>query len=150
MLCPGSINTLKENIMAKRQSLETRFNQKYKINEVTDCWEWQNATNNIGYGFIRDGKKMRTAHRVSHELHLGDIPKGSVVCHSCDNPKCVNPDHLWTGTMRDNHNDMVSKGRRRSRCKGTKMPIGTCKHCGITQAVNLIGRNHNDKCKHKP
>lgn len=137
--------------MAKQKlPIEQRFVSKYIINEVTECWEWQASVNNIGYGFIRDGKKMRTAHRVSHELYIGEIPEGSVVCHSCDNPKCVNPDHLWTGSMKDNHTDMVSKGRFRPRKKGSKMPLGTCVHCNVVKPVNIIGKNHNDKCKLKP
>ena len=130
--------------------IEVRFNNKYIINEQTDCWEWQCATNNIGYGFFRDGDKMRTAHRVSYELFKGPIPKGMVVCHKCDNPKCVNPDHLWLGTMQDNYNDMVSKGRVKHRPVGMKTPLKTCVHCGETRPANIIGRIHNDKCKHKP
>jgi hypothetical protein len=133
------------------ETVEERFNKKYLINEDTDCWEWQNATNNIGYGMFRwSTGKMRTAHRASYELHKGPIPTGLSVCHSCDNPKCVNPDHLWVGTRKDNYDDMVSKGRRYVHPKGFKHALGTCKHCGIVKPVNLIARNHNDKCKHKP
>ncbi len=133
------------------ETIEQRFNKKYLINEDTDCWEWQNATNNIGYGMFRwKTGKMRTAHRASYELHIGPIPDGLVVCHKCDNPKCVNPEHLWVGTMKDNHDDMVSKGRHHIRPKGFKHRLDTCKHCGVVKPVNLIARNHNDKCKNKP
>lgn len=133
------------------ETTEQRFNKKYIINETTDCWEWQNATNNIGYGMFRWTKGvMRTAHRVSYELFKGPIPKGMVVCHKCDNPKCVNPNHLWAGTMKDNYKDMLDKGRWRPRSPGTKQPLKQCKHCGITQPANTIGRWHDDKCKHKP
>ena len=67
---------------------------KIVVNPVTDCWEWQAGTNNIGYGMIRDGSKMRTAHRVSYEEHNNvQIPIGKCVLHTCDNTKCVNPDH---------------------------------------------------------
>ena len=131
--------------------IEVRFNTKYLINEQTDCWEWTAATNNIGYGMfrVRQGL-MRTAHRVSYELFKGPIPFGMVVCHKCDNPKCVNPDHLWAGTMLDNIRDMDNKGRRVTRPIGFKTPLKACKHCGEVRPANIIGRIHDDKCKHKP
>ena len=132
------------------ETVEQRFNKKYVINDDTDCWEWQNATNNIGYGMFRwSTGKMRTAHRASYELHKGPIPAGLSVCHSCDNPLCVNPEHLWAGTMKDNYDDMVSKGRAKLGLVGLKVPQGTCKHCNTTMGVNLLARYHNDKCKHK-
>ena len=123
---------------------------KIKINDQTGCWEWTAATNNTGYGFIRDGKKMRTTHRVSYEEHKGPIPKGMSVCHTCDNPKCVNPDHLWLGTTLDNIRDMISKGRSRfmNTAKNFKQRRVDCEHCGKTNiAINVYGRCHGDKCK---
>lgn len=130
---------------------EVRFSTKYEINEVTDCWEWKKATNNIGYGMFRWTKGiMRTAHRVSYELFKGPIPKGMIVCHTCDNPKCVNPDHLWVGTNKDNFDDMVKKGRHKFGWKKFTMPTGICKYCGVEMRVNMLARYHNDKCKHKP
>lgn len=129
---------------------EIRFAQKYEVNPVTGCWEWQACTNNIGYGFIRDSGKMRTAHRVSYELFKGLIPAGKIVCHTCDNPKCVNPDHLWIGTNKDNYDDMVRKGRAKTDHLGFNVPFGECDHCGAKMRTNLLKRYHNDKCKHKP
>ena len=137
-----------------RVSIETplqRFNKKYVINEVTDCWEWTHSVNNIGYGMFRfSSSGMRTAHRVSYELFNGPIPKGLAVCHSCDNPICVNPEHLWVGTLKQNAQDMVAKGRCARAMLGYKHKLGTCEHCGIVKPVNTLARNHNDKCKHKP
>jgi hypothetical protein len=60
-----------------------------------------------------DGRKNLRAHRAAYEVYVGPIPVGMLVCHTCDNPKCVNPDHLWLGTEADNTTDKVRKGRGR-------------------------------------
>jgi hypothetical protein len=135
-------------------STRERFETLYQHNHDNGCWEWIGGKNNIGYGMFRDGPKMRTAHRVSYEIFNNKkIPKYMCVLHKCDNPRCVNPDHLWLGSHKDNTKDMIHKGRSKyfgNRYRlGSKMPLATCKYCGKTQAVNLIGRNHNEKCKHK-
>lgn len=75
------------------------------------CWEWTKARMPFGYGQINDRGKVLYAHRVSWEIHNGPIPKGLHVCHHCDNPPCVRPDHLFLGTARDNINDALHKGR---------------------------------------
>lgn len=135
------------------QSVFERLLQNIEINETTDCWEWQGGTNNIGYGLIRDDKRMRTTHRVSYEEHNQvAIPKYMCVCHTCDNPLCVNPQHLWLGTRKDNIQDMIKKGRARQygMTPGYTYPKKTCKHCGHEFSVNMLKRWHNDNCKHKP
>lgn len=76
-----------------------------------DCWEWQGACSKGGYGNVRVGGRQTKAHRLSYELANGPIPAGLVVRHSCDNPPCVNPNHLLVGTHGDNAQDKALRDR---------------------------------------
>jgi hypothetical protein len=76
-----------------------------------DCVEWQGARMARGYGRLRVNGRQMLAHRVAWERANGPIPEGYVICHRCDNPPCVNVDHLFLGTQRDNVYDMCAKGR---------------------------------------
>jgi hypothetical protein len=80
---------------------------------VTDlgCWEWRGALNEHGYGWLKWKQKYWLAHRFAYDTWVGNIPDGQVVCHACDNPKCINPKHLWLGTPAQNRMDMYTKGR---------------------------------------
>lgn len=87
------------------------------IDIQNECWIWNGAKNRKGYGKLSfRGNKTDTAHRVSYKLFNGDIGD-KLVCHSCDVPACVNPDHLWLGTHMENMLDMVEKERQSSRLK---------------------------------
>ena len=78
-----------------------------KVIKTDYCWEWTGLKYPSGYG--RFCKKY--AHRFSYEIHKGEIYNNLKVCHSCDNPSCVNPEHLWLGTQKDNVQDRDKKGR---------------------------------------
>ena len=82
---------------------------------MTECIIWLWSTDRCGYGFIQYEGKLRKAHRVSYAL-ANNLPidslKGKIVRHKCDNPHCVNPDHLELGTHQDNEDDKTSRGRR--------------------------------------
>jgi hypothetical protein len=80
---------------------------------MSGCWLWTGRAQKYGYGGVTKDGKQTQAHRVAYELHKGPIPAGHVVRHRCDNPACVNPDHLVVGTVQDNATDMVSRGRSR-------------------------------------
>jgi len=88
-----------------------RINRHTKVNPVTECIEWQASKFNGGYGKIKIDGKNRYAHRVMWEIYNGPIPEGIFVCHCCDNPGCVHPNHLFLGTAQDNMDDKTRKGR---------------------------------------
>ena len=93
-----------------------------KVNKTDNCWLWTAAIDSHGYGKIIIGsrsdksRKYRIASRVSWELINGPIPFKKLVLHKCDNPLCVNPDHLFLGTSGDNNRDRHRKGRTRGCC----------------------------------
>jgi len=101
------------------------------------CWEWTAGKNAGGYGRITFKGKVTLAHRLSYQTFCGPIPDGVYVCHHCDNPSCINPDHLWLGTNSDNILDCSKKGRHplhnKSHCiRGhprDRYKSGACKEC---------------------
>lgn len=78
-----------------------------------ECWEWQGYISPSGYGYLTHRQRSVRAHRMSYTIHKGPIPSGLVICHHCDNRKCVNPSHLYAGTAADNNRDMMERGRWR-------------------------------------
>ncbi len=92
-------------------SLEQRFWSKVERRSADECWPWTGGATR-GRGAIRHQGRQLIAPRVSWIIaNAREIPDGLCVCHSCDNPLCVNPGHLWVGTQRDNIQDMYAKGR---------------------------------------
>lgn len=93
---------------------KARFMHFVRIDNASGCWMWSGYTlPRRGYGqFFFNGKTQR-AHRVAWLLFRGAIPPQRYVCHSCDCPQCVNPDHLWIGDAAANNADMAAKGRAR-------------------------------------
>jgi hypothetical protein len=86
-----------------RTELESRISPE----PTSGCWLWASTYDSFGYGVLRNKK----AHRLSWQAYRGEIPDGMFVCHKCDVPECINPDHLFLGTPRENAQDMVRKGR---------------------------------------
>lgn len=110
-------------IRVRRGTLESRFWEKVQRGEATQCWPWTGAKNPHGYGkMFREGEIV-DAHRLSYEINRGEIPLGMCVCHTCDNPPCVNPLHLFLGTMKDNMDDKVRKGHERNQNTGKRFCI---------------------------
>ena len=96
----------------KKGTPEERFWEKIDKKSDNGCWNWTGTCNTNHYGeFSIRGKRVRI-HRFSWEIHFGKIPNGLFVCHTCDNPKCANPEHLFLGTYQDNSDDKVKKNRQ--------------------------------------
>jgi hypothetical protein len=134
-----------------QEEIEKRFWEKVKISTINfynnePCWEWLACVDKNGYGIFRLNGKNEKSHRFSFILKNGEIKNNLFVCHACDNPKCVNPNHLWLGTNQDNVDDMMKKGRQLkgddhwSRKKPDKLARGdrsaSIKYPGIRKGEN--------------
>lgn len=127
------------------QPIEGRFWAKVAKGHSNECWEWIGAKTSKGYGTIRDQGRTRRATHVAWEFANGrPIPEGMMVCHSCDSPPCVNPDHLWVGTGSDNIKDCYAKGR---------FPLKVWTHCKrghlLTEKRNWRGVRRCGICERK-
>lgn len=132
--------------MPDRLPLQTRFWAKVQKLGPDECWLWTAGTDRRGYGRIRsDLGAMKTvrAPRVSYEIHFGCAPPEALfVCHSCDNPRCVNPKHLFLGTPAENMADRDRKGRMAPR-QGLNNPAAK-----VTPTIVREIRATNGTCRH--
>lgn len=115
--------------------IKNKILKHVKINEK-GCWEWQKSKHKQGYGHCGFKGKVMLAHRVSWMVFKGEIPVSILVLHKCDNPTCVNPDHLFLGTDKDNVQDSILKNRF-NRSKGEKHYLANHSEEKVQLAKNL-------------
>ena len=101
---------MREIRLKESGTIEERFFSRFKKTE-NGCWQWNAHADKDGYGVMSSHGKNIRAHRFSYEHHIGAIPQGMSVCHKCDNPGCVNPEHLFIGSAKDNAQDALTKKR---------------------------------------
>lgn len=128
------MNTKKGNKGFIKVPLEERFWSKVNKSGPNGCWLWTGA-NDGGYGQIWVNGRNEKAHRIAWLLTHGVIPEGKMACHTCDNPPCVNPAHIFWGTMSDNILDAVNKGRHKP---AVSAPLTHCKRGHPLEDGNVI------------
>lgn len=126
--------------MYKIIDVTKHFWSKVNVESEDECWEWLGTLNGHGYGRFRFMGKDDRSHRVSWMLTYGEIPDKLFVLHKCDNPKCVNPNHLFLGTQLENMQDMTRKGRGKPFVGiGEKNPRAKLKKEDVLEIRNLYG-----------
>ena len=118
-----------------------RFFQKAAMNE-NGCYEWQGSLDTSGYGLFKFQKKLYKAHRFILSSLLGEIPKGKVVMHTCDNPACINLDHLRLGTSKENAQDRDIKMRANKRTRDNTHGMAKLTTEEIKAGIELFKANN--------
>jgi hypothetical protein len=102
----------RDEAAANRPAIKDALFAKADIQPASECWQWMGSTDKDGYGVFSYERKTLKAHRVALELSGVHVEKGQFVCHTCDNPKCINPAHLYVGTPQRNVADKVERQRQ--------------------------------------
>lgn len=126
--------TFKINI---KQSDISKFWSRIDVKAETECWTWMCGKSRLGYGKMSIGKKCIRAHRFALVVSGVEIPENMCACHSCDNPSCCNPKHLWVGSQSDNQKDRAAKGRS---SRGERNPSKTHPElfCGENNHASML------------
>ena len=139
-----------------KQGLSIAERIDMNVDKSSGCWVWLLSTIPQGYGHFKVAGKTRRAHRVVWEEFKGPIPERLKVLHTCDNPSCVNPEHLFLGTQADNMQDMKQKGRGRGRySRATHCRLGhsfsmtpsgkrICKPCHRRRGIEQYQRRNHE------
>ena len=128
------------------EQLQVYMDRFMKYVEKTEtCWLWKGCVNTNGYGAFKFCGRMLNSHRAMFNMVTKESSNGRIVCHTCDNPLCVNPDHLFYGTQKDNVRDMIAKGRDRPWGRYvTHCPHG---HEYTLENTLIVGKIKQRRCK---
>ena len=125
-----------------------RITKHVNIDDVSNCWEWNRSVNSAGYGQLMEKSKYWLAHRYSYEAFVGDIPDGEIVRHMCYNTKCCNPDHLKTGTQKDNYHDSAKIHKEANKKRRKDLVIDGVRYDTVREANKATGINRGSIIKY--